>query len=90
MEGYSAGLAYKSGIAIAVGRKNLPTVAARYPPGTPKDQWKGPYYHPLYYKQLCHNNCRSPLCDMKVRSKEERAVAKKVIFQGVLDAELIW
>ena len=89
MEGHNAGLAYESGIAVAAARKNLPTAAARNPTGTPKDQWKCPYYHPLYCTELGHNDCRSSLCGMKPRSKEEREVAKKVILQELLDAEVI-
>ena len=78
---------YESGVAISLAKRTLKTVA-RNPIGTLKDQWKCSYFHPLYCTSLGHKDCRSPLCGMKTKSKEERASALKVIQAEQVDLEV--
>ena len=87
MDGYKEGCLYKTGITVAVAKKNLPKAGDRNPPGTPKDQMKCPYY-PLYCQVLGHVSCANARCGVKTASKEERTVALKAIAKIAVDAEV--
>ena len=78
---------YESGVAISLAKKTLKAVA-RNPNGTPADQMRCPYYHPLYCTALAHKACSSPLCGMKTKSKVERAAALKYIVAKQVDSEV--
>ena len=78
---------YEAGVAVTLAKRSLKTVK-RNPKGTPLDQLKCAYYHPSYCTTLGHKACSSPLCSMKMKSKEERAVALKVILADQVDAEV--
>ena len=64
------------------------TLVAQNPEGTPTDQVRCPYYHPLYCITLGHNDYRNDRCDMTTKGKEERAAALKIISADQLDVEV--
>ena len=87
LDSYKEGMFYESGVAVALAKRTLKTVA-RNPKGTPDDQLKCSYYHPSYCNMLGHKSCGSPLCGMKKKSKEERASALKIILAEQVDLEV--
>ena len=75
------GCLYETGAAVAATKKNLPSAGDRNPKGTPADQLKCPYHHPLYCTVLEHLSCANKRCAMKLKSKEERDAALKMILR---------
>ena len=78
LDAYKEGTFYECGVVMSLAKKTMKAVP-RNPEGTPADQWKCPYYHPLYCTLLGHSSCSSKVCGMKYKSKVERAAALKVI-----------
>ena len=88
LDGHKAGMEYQSGVAVAAAKKNLPSAADRNPKGTPKDQLRCAYWHPLYCTTRGHNDCRNRNCAMRLKSKEEREVAKQYILNELIQNEI--
>ena len=78
---------YESGIAVSAARKTLKAAPKRNK--GPKETWTCIYYHPDYCTVKAHKDCRSPLCLMKLRSKEEREAALKVIENEKIEQEVM-
>ena len=92
-EGYKAqvedvqkGGVYESRIAVTVSQKILKAAPKRSE--GPKEAWTYIYYHPDYCTVKGHKDCRSPLCLMTERSKEERLAALKVIQTEQIEEEV--
>ena len=81
------GDAYESGITVSAARKNLKAAPKRNK--EPKETWTCIYYHPDYWTVKAHKDCMSPLCMMKLRSKEEREAALKVIENEKIEQEVM-
>ena len=64
------------------------TSAARNLKGTPKDQLRCPYYHPLFCSKRGHTSAASPFCSQKSVSKEQR-MANLVIIENMKIEELL-
>ena len=78
---------YESGIAVAAARKTIKAAPKRNK--GPKETWTCIYHHPNYCSVKGHKDCRSLLCLMKPRSKEERDAALKVIQNERIEQEVI-
>ena len=89
MDGYKAGCMYETGIAVAKAKKSLPKAADRNPEGTPKEQLRCPYSHPMYCTVLGHTSCASKDCQMKTATKAERAEALKVIMASAVEDKIL-
>ena len=78
---------YEAGVSATLA-KRAPTTVVRNPKGTPNDQLKCAYYHPLYCNTLGHKASSSPLCGMKKTSKEGRANMLRIILAEQMDLEV--
>jgi len=87
LDAYKEGTFYESGVAMSLAKKTLKAVP-RNPDGTPADEWKCPYYHPLYCTELGHSSCGNKRCGMKLKSKVERAAALKIINAEQIEEEV--
>ena len=83
-DGYQTGVA----VAVAIAKKNVPAASERNPKGTPKEQWKCPFY-PHYCTVLGHKDARNKDCGMKGKSKEEKEAAKKAMLDTAVSQEMI-
>ena len=85
------GMEYESGIAIKKATKiakYLSNTTARNPEGTPKEELKCRFNHPLFCTKLGHTSCRSKECMMNSKSKVERDSAAKTILDEMVKREL--
>ena len=89
IDGHKAGMEYKTGVAVAAAKKNLPSASDHNPKGTPKDQLRCPYWHPLFCTVRGHNNCNNKDCAMKPKTKEEREAAKQYILNELVQNEIM-
>ena len=87
LDAYKEGTFYESGVAMALAKKTL-KAQPRNPEGTTADQLRCPYYHPQYCTVLGHKSCSAPLCEMKTKSKHEKAVVMEVILAESVDREV--
>ena len=88
MASYKEGCFYETGVAVAAAKKNLPSAGNRNPKGTAADQLKCPYHHPLYCTVLGYSSCANKRCAMKLKSKEERNAALKVILSEAVNMKV--
>ena len=91
MDDLRTGKMYGSGVALATAKKAAKaklTSAARNPKGTPKDQLRCPYYHPLFCSKRGHTSAASPFCGQKSVSKEQR-MANLAIIENMKIEELL-
>ena len=74
MNDAKSGMQYGSGVALEEAKKQAKRIltAERNPKGTPKEQLRCPYYHPLYCTILGHDSCRSKECGVNNKSAAER------------------
>ena len=56
IDGHKVGMEYKTGVAVAAAKKNLPTAIERNPKGTPKEQLRCAYWHLLFCTIRGHND----------------------------------
>ena len=87
-DGFGQRLEYRTGIATAAAKKNLPAAKDRNPKGTPTEKLRCPFYHPRYCTILGHRDARSKVCAMHGKSKEERDAAMKVITNELIEMEV--
>ena len=95
MNDRKTGKTYGAGIALVAAKKRADaklTSASRNPKGTPKEQLRCPYYHPLYCTKLGHTTASSKDCAMKHKSVDKRkailAELKKLVVNQELESVL--
>ena len=89
IDGHKAGMEYKTGVAVAAAKKNLPSASDRNPKGTPKDQMRCPYWHPSFCTVRGHSKCNNKDCAMRSKTKEEREAAKQFILNELVQNEIL-
>ena len=89
MDSKEKGLLYESRITVAAAQKTLTTTKDRNPEGTPTHLLRCIYYHasnPEACNALGHRDCKSAVCQMKSKSKEERKVLLKSLESEIVAA----
>ena len=92
MNDAKSGKTYGAGVAVKAAKKTAKekhTSGERNPEGTPKDQMRCAYYHPLYCTSLGHTTASSKQCAMKHKSADERKVILNHLKQMRIDEELV-
>ena len=88
---HKSGLAYGSGIALAVAKKkvkNSPSSSDRNPAGTTKSMLRCRYHHPKYCVVFGHRDARSKECFAHSLSAEERSKVVSEIFNEAIEIEV--